>query len=39
MQQIEVDVIGLEPPQTALTGLRDALAAGVVRVDLLTRNT
>ncbi|MNT39144.1 hypothetical protein D3C72_1753670 [compost metagenome] len=34
MQQIQIDVIGAESPQTAFAGLWNALAAGVVRVDL-----
>ncbi|MNH88933.1 hypothetical protein D3C87_1216950 [compost metagenome] len=34
MQQIQVDVLGLEPVQAALACLWDAFAAGVVRIDL-----
>jgi hypothetical protein len=33
VQQIEVEVIGLEPLQAGLTGLLDAAARGVLRID------
>ncbi|MCY1554452.1 hypothetical protein D9M68_910260 [compost metagenome] len=34
MQQVEVDALGIQPPQAARAGRRHTLAAGVVRIDL-----
>ncbi|MNO69829.1 hypothetical protein D3C76_606920 [compost metagenome] len=34
MQQIQIDALGLHPAQAALARLGNALAAGIVRVDL-----
>ncbi|MNP32006.1 hypothetical protein D3C76_1251590 [compost metagenome] len=34
MQQVQIDSLGFQPPQAALARLGNALAAGVVRVDL-----
>ncbi|MNR43010.1 hypothetical protein D3C85_1615890 [compost metagenome] len=34
MQQVQIDVFGLQAPQAARAGLGNALATGVVRVDL-----
>ena len=39
VQQVQVDVVQLQPAPAALAGRQHALRAGVVRVDLATRRT